>query len=284
MLVRHGATLRSRRSAFSPGAKGKGDSAPFGIARVASVAAICGVLPLLAPQLWGGFRIAQSDTVLAVIASSEQALSIRSAVGAWAMSLAVGWFALAYWQHRLTLWEAALVIISGGVALARLGNAWLFALAMLVPLARQLSAQRFQPFIPFGLVALSLVVTAYTALTTRPPALPATAARAALEAPVGGTVLSDWRWAGELQQRFGATHRVLASGGLASEPAEFWVDYVRVIQGHERWAETLERRDVNVLVLETPQAAAAAALLRSSRDWRVTYDADGALVAVRTTQ
>jgi len=251
---------------------------------VAYGVAICSVLPLLVPELWSGLRLAQADPVLSVIAPTEQALSVRSAVGVWAMCLTVGWFALAYWQRRLTWWEAALVVIGGGVVLARLGNAWVDALAMIVPLGRQLSALRLRPLVFIALGCLSLAVSGYTLATSLPPALPAAAARAALDLPVNGTVLSDWRWAGELQHRYGVAHQVLAASGLTSEPPEFWVDYVRIIQGHERWAEALQRRDVNVVILHPSQAAPAAALVRASGDWHITYDADDALVAVRTTQ
>src|SRR5947209_3808406 len=103
------------------------------------VAALGAVLPLFAAEIWSGFRIAQSDPVLSVIAATEQPLSVRSPGGVWAMLLALTWFALAYWQRRMTLWEAALVIGGGAAVLARMGNAWVFGVAMFLPLARQLS-------------------------------------------------------------------------------------------------------------------------------------------------
>src|SRR6266851_3757328 len=63
------------------------------------VTAMTAVLPLFAPEIWSGFRIAQSEAVLSVIAAAEQPLSVRSPGGLWAMLLALAWFALAYW-HR----------------------------------------------------------------------------------------------------------------------------------------------------------------------------------------
>ena len=244
-------------------------------------AAVCGIAPLFAAELWSGFRLAQTDPVLSVIAPGEQPLSVRSLVGVWAMALALIWFGLAYWQRRMTLWEAALVIVGGAVALARLGNAWLFGLAILAPLVRQLWCVR--PRLAIGaLGAAGLVIAAVTVVTTRPPALPMGAGQAALGANVTGRVFADWRWANQLQGQFGDRHEVLAARGLGSEPGDFWIDYVRVTQGHERWAEALRNWNVDLVVLDAAgQARPAADIIRASPDWQVTFDADGALVAER---
>src|SRR5882762_7989643 len=81
----------------------------------ASVLAVMAVLPLLVPELWVGFRVGLFDTALAVIASTEQPLSVRSPGGPWAIALALAWFGLAYWRRTFAWWEVALVVI-GGVA------------------------------------------------------------------------------------------------------------------------------------------------------------------------
>src|SRR5437016_6084264 len=66
----------------------------------ASVLAVLSVLPLLVPELWVGFRVGLFDTALAVIAPTEQPLSVRSPAGPWAIGLAVVWFGLAYWRRK----------------------------------------------------------------------------------------------------------------------------------------------------------------------------------------
>jgi hypothetical protein len=250
------------------------------LALAAYAAAICLVLPLFALVVGNGFRLALTDEVLSVIAATEQPLSVRSTDGAWALLLALAWFGLAYWQRRMTLWEAALVVLGGAAILARLGNAWLFGMAMVVPLGRQLSLFPARRQLLIVLAGLGLVVSAYTLVVTRPPALPAAAERAAL-ASTNGAVFADWRWAPGLQRD--GRSRVLAAGGLVSEPPDFWVDYVRIIQGHERWAEALKRFDANLVVLDTTYSGPAADLVRTSADWRVTFDGDGALVAERVS-
>ena len=241
-------------------------------------ATLSAILPLLAPEVWSGFRIAQSNEVLSVIAATEQPLSVRSPGGVWAVLLALVWFGLAYWRRQMTLWEAALVVLGGAAVLVRLGNAWLYGLAMIVPLARELRTLPIAGRILMGVASVGLVVSAYTLMVTRPPALPASAEHAAL-ATTNGTVFADWRWAGDLRRA--SRGQVLAADGLASESPEFWVDYVRITQGHERWAEALNRMGVGLVVLDTTQARPAADLLRVAPDWRVTYDADGVLVAER---
>jgi hypothetical protein len=244
------------------------------------LAAMALALPLFAIEIWSGFRIAQSDSVLSVIAPTEQPLSVRSPDGVWAMLLAFVWFALAYWRRRMTGWEAALVVLGGGAVLARLGNAWIYGLAMIVPLARQLSILRSRTALLAVAAFGGIAISAYTMWVARPPALPSGAESAAASA-TSGSVFADWRWAPRLQN--GNAKKVFAGGGLASESTDFWVDYVRVTQGHERWAEVLERLDVGVVVLETSAARPAADLVRGSSDWRVTYDADGVLVATRAS-
>jgi hypothetical protein len=75
---------------------------------------------------------------------------------------------------------------------------------------------------------------------------------------------------------------VLASGGLVAEPTDFWLDYLRIAQGHERWADLLTQMNVDVLVLDSSdQQRQAAAFVRASPDWRVVYDSGGTLVAQR---
>src|ERR1700730_3360150 len=126
------------------------------------VIAMCAVLPLLAPDVWSGFRLAQSDPVLSAISSAEQPLSVRSASGVWAIALALAWFSLAYWHRRVTLWEAALVLVGGAVALARLGNTWIAALAFVVPLGRQRAIANLRPLTPPIGAAACLVVAVLT--------------------------------------------------------------------------------------------------------------------------
>jgi hypothetical protein len=248
----------------------------------ASLLAACAVLPLLAPEVWTGFRLGVSDIALSVIAPTEQPLSIRSPGGLWAIALTCIWFALAYRRRDVKLWEATLVIVGGAAALLRLGNLWVDAVAMLLPLARQLAA--LKPFVPVQAAAAtgSLLVALVIVLMVKPPELPAAASQIALATTTRGKVMADWRWAGDLQRGLGSQHQVLAAGGLGSESFDFWLDYLRVAQGHERWAQVLRQFDVDVVVLDaTDQQRRTAELVRASADWRVTFDAGGALVAER---
>jgi hypothetical protein len=247
--------------------------------------ATCAVLPLVAPEVWGGLRLGFADPVLSAMSVFEQPLSVRSPGGMWAMGLALAWFALAYWHRTFALWEVALVLLGGAAALARMGNLWVDAAALLLPLARQVALLKLlKLWLPIyvGVAALSLAVAGLTLIQTRPPELPTAAIEAARRASIQGNVMTDWRWAGELQQRLGSDRAVIASGGPASEPTDFWLDYLRVAQGHERWADVLRRLDVDTVVFESVgQQHRAAELIRSSPDWRVTYDAGDALVAER---
>jgi hypothetical protein len=247
---------------------------------------VCAVLPLLAAEVWSGFRFAQSDQVLSVIAATEQPLSVRSPGGVWAMLLALAWFGLAYPQRRLTLWETGLVLLGGAAILARLGNGWLYALAMVLPLARQLSTTRARVGVLVCAGAASVAMSGYVLVTTRPPAIPPAAQQAAISATANatGTVFADWRWAPDLQRALGSRTRVLSAGGPATESADFWVDYLRISQGHERWQEALTSMNADLLVLETNASRPAANLVRASAEWRVLYDAEGALVARRASQ
>jgi hypothetical protein len=246
------------------------------------VAVALGVMPLVVASAWDGFRLAWSDPVKSVVAPAEEPLSVRSPGATWAIALTLAWFGLAYWQRRATAWEAALVVLGGAAALARAGNLWLDAAAMLVPLGRQIMLARPSPRTIGAVAAAGALASAVTLATTRPPALPPPALAAAEDAPRQGTVFADWRWAGDLQRAMGPSQQVLAAGGMASEPPDFWLEYVRVVQGHERWADDLQRLSASVVVLDAAgQARQGAALVRTSPDWRVLYDADGALVAQR---
>jgi hypothetical protein len=251
---------------------------------IALLVAALAVLPLLAPEVWTGFRLAFSDPFLSVIVQTEQPLSVRSPGGIWAMALAVAWFGLAYWQRKFALWEAVLVLLGGAAALARVGNLWVDAAFMLLPLARQLSTARVPGLILCVAATASVAIAILTVATGRPPELQQAVVDAARTSASRGSVMADWRWATDLQQRLGGQRRVFASGGLASESSDAWLDYLRVAQGHERWADALRTLEIDTVVLNaSDQQLQAAALIRGSSDWRVLYDAAGTLVAERTT-
>jgi hypothetical protein len=249
------------------------------------VVALAAVLPLIVPELWGGpsgFRLGVSDPVLSVISATEQPLSIRSPGGPWAIGLGLAWYGLGYWHRRISAWETGLVLIGSAAVLVRLGNAWLDAAALVLPLARQLRLADPRLW-QLGVVAIaSLVAVGLTVLASLPPPLPTVAASALVATPTRGTVLADWRWAAAVQRQLGATRTVLASAGLTSESPDFWLRYLEVAQGHASWSADLRYLDVDVVVLEaTDQQRAAADLVRASGDWRVIVDAGGALVAER---
>jgi len=250
---------------------------------VAMAVALCAVLPLIAPEVWGGFRLGTADPILSALSVFEQPLSVRTPGGPWAVGVALAWFALAYWRRKFALWEAALVLIGGAAALARVGNMWLDAAAMVLPLARQIDLLKLAPLALAGIGSGCLIVAGVLLVQTRPPELPVAAVAAVRQTPTQGNVLADWRWAGELQQQLGSDRSVLAAGGTPSEPSDFWVDYLRIAQGHERWADILRQLDVDTVVLESGvQQHRAAELVRASSDWRVTYDVGDTLVAERT--
>jgi hypothetical protein len=240
------------------------------------------VLPLVAPEVWVGFRLGLADPVLSAINPSEQPLSVRTPGGQWAVGLALVWFSLAYWHGCVQPWEVALVLGGGTAALLRNGNLWLDALALSLPLARQLQHTPLpRPGLLCGLaISGSLAVATATVVTTRPPALPAEAIQAVQAAPAEGSVFADWRWAPELQRDLGSARHVLAAGGLASESPDFWLDYVRVAQDHEQWQTALDRRDVGLLVVDA-DLTGLVDQVRASGQWRVVYDAGRVLVAQR---
>jgi hypothetical protein len=158
----------------------------------------------------------------------------------------------------------------------RTGNAWLDGLALIAPLGSQLACFRLRPLV-FGAAATAGVLAAGATLwTMRPPALPEAAVHVAQSADAN--VFTDWRWAAELQHHL--DHPVLASGGLASESAEFWLDYVRITQDYERWPDELRNLNVDLLVLPAEDAALLDQV-RASADWQVLYDQDSVVVARR---
>jgi hypothetical protein len=237
--------------------------------------AACAVAPLVAACAWYGFRLGTADQVLAVLSPTEEPLTLRTLPGVWLWCLVLAWFACAYRWRSYAWWEPVLVVAGAVTGLLRMGNAWLAALLLLAPLARQVGLVHLAASSALALVAVAL--SGALLLTARPPELPAAARRAASELPAR-RVLSDWRWAGSLQ----AQGQPYATGGLTSEPVEFWIDYLRLSQGHAHWQAVLDRLDVDVLVLDAAdQQAQAAALLRTSDAWRVVFDSPAVLVAAR---
>lgn len=243
------------------------------------VVALGAVVPLIALDTWTGFRLAFADPVLAVLSPTEQALSVRSPGGQWAMLLALAWFGLAYWGRNVRWWEIACVVLGGAAVLIRAGNAWLDAIALIVPLARQISLTKVSVWLLGSVVAVSLAYAAVLVWTTRPPALPAGAIDATPHEQE--TVFADWRWAPLLQQRMPQAH-VLAAGGLASESPDFWLNYVRIVNDYEQWPAELRALNADLLVLDSDNSTLADQV-RASSEWRVLYDTGNAFVAERST-
>jgi hypothetical protein len=236
------------------------------------------VLPLFALALWTGFRIGLSDSVLAAIAASEQPLSVRTPGGIWAVALALLWFALAYWRRNAPLWQTALVVLGATAALLRAGNAWIDGVLLIAPLGEQLTSLRPRPIMLCAISTCGVVLMASTLWTTRPPVLPKEAIDAAQGVASKGTVFADWRWAPNLQQHLG--ERVWAAGGLGAESSNFWLNYVRISQGDERWAAELQDLNADLVVLSGDQLALEQQV-RASSQWHVLYDSANALVAER---
>ena len=131
-------------------------------------------------------------------------------------------------------------------------------------------------------VFAGVLVGGYLLLTARPAAIPPQAIEAVAASSADSAILADARWANDLQQRLGASRQVLDAGGVQSHPGDFWIDYLRIEHGHERWNTILRDRNARIVVLDSAgDASAAADLLRAAPDWHVTYDANGALVAER---
>jgi hypothetical protein len=151
-------------------------------------------------------------------------------------------------------------VAAAAVALPRVGNVWLSALLLAPPLAKQAPRTWLAP--------LGLVVAAVLTLLMRPPALSQAAVEAARNA--GGAVFSDWRWAREV----GGT-------GMDQAATEYWLDYLRVAQGHERWDEILQGYQVVVLDAADRERLGAEQV-RQAADWQVLFDSQGVLVAERT--
>jgi hypothetical protein len=240
------------------------------------LAAAALVLPLFAPEMWSGFRLALPNDVLGVIAMTEQPLSVRTPGGQWTIGLALLWFALAYWRRRASRWEAALVLLGSTASLVRMGNAWLDGLCLIAPLGAQLAHLRPRAVILGGAAVIGVLVAGASVWSTRPPELPQAAIEAAQSAR--GTVFADWRWAPELQRHVDG--HVLGAAGLASETPPFWLDYVRITQDFEQWPAELRAMDVDLLVVDTDQPALPDQV-RGSAEWRVVYEGSHALVAQR---
>jgi hypothetical protein len=242
-----------------------------------SALAVTAVVPLMLPLIWSGYRLGLlPDPVLAALSPLEAPWSVRDPLGVYALLLVLAWFALAYRGRRVQWWELPLVLLGSAVVLPRVGNCWLAALALVPPLGMQLA--RREPRGALALSAACVFAALALLLLNRPAVLPDAAASAVLK--VQGGVLADWRWAPALQSR--APDRIVLGGrGLHGEPTTYWLDYLRVVQGHERWDAILRSYDARVLLLDAQQHRLAAEVVRASAEWHVVLDEGGVLVAER---
>jgi hypothetical protein len=215
----------------------------------AAAVAVCAVLPLLVPLVWHGISLRlQTNIALAALSPLEAPWSIREPLGVWALALCLVWFALAYRGRTARWWELPLVLLAMAVLLPRIGNAWPTAALLVLPLYRQAgAASRWLPLaIVIGLVASAALLV--RAKPSQPPVVALTAAGAEI-----------------------------GRQPLNSESTEFWLDYLRVVQGHERWQHILDGWGARAI--EVRGAPELARLVRDSAEWRVVKDDADALVA-----
>jgi hypothetical protein len=249
--------------------------------RLAWLAAGLLVAPVFVPVAWTGLHVGlRTDPVLGVISPLEQPLSIRTVAGLWTTLLVVGWFGLALRSRQLAVWEYGCVVLGGLLALVRLGNIWLAALLLLAALARQLSTREVPRVVLAGVATLSAVVGIANWTSLKPPPLPGAVDRAVQS--TNGTVFADWRWAAGLQRELGPQRVVLGAAGLVDTPSSYWLDYVRIERGHERWDSLLDQYAARVVILEPADAPEAAQLIRTSIGWRVLVDTADVVVAERS--
>ncbi len=264
-------------------------SAPFGSPRVLGSAALAvlaaGVVAVPLATNPVGLRVAlEGHATLAPLAEFERPLTGTTPIGAAALLLAAAWLLLAYLSQRATWWEGLLIVAAGAVTLSRLGNAWLLAVASIVPIARQLTLlQPRWPAVALGCLALATAVVAVSA-TVRPAPVPAAALEAAAASTVPGNAFTAFEWTTDLQQAAGPGRRVLGAGDPWQIPQSFWTDYQRISLGHTSTIELLDRNRVAVVVLDAGRSQARAAdLVRADPHWRVLLDAEGVVVAERRT-
>ena len=236
------------------------------------------------PLVWSGFHAAvQPREALGQLSDLEQPLTIRSPLGEWAALVALGWFALAYRARNVAAWEPALLVVGGTLALLRLGNTWLFAMAMVAPLARQVHLARIPFRLLFGAALVFIFISAGLLVATRPAPTPNTAVQAALAAPsTSGNVLAARQWADTVQRGLGSGRTVLGAGDLWGQSDEYWSDFQKMSLAHVTWAELLQRYDVGMVVLDASGSQKMlAAEIRQAPNWRTVLDDGSALVAVR---
>lgn len=240
------------------------------------IVAMAVVLPLIVPLIWSGYRISVlPDTVLAALSPTEAPWSIRDPLGVWALLLVLAWFGLAYRRRQAGWWELPLVLLAAAVMLPRVGNGWLTGLLLAPPLAVQLARLRDHRVLVLVAVACAAIAVAVTA-ASRPPSAPDVAPRS-----TGGAVFADYRWAPDLQRRL-PSHTVFGVNGLYAESTDYWLDYLRVVQGHERWSQILQAYDVRVLALPVePRQQLLRDLVRTAPEWQVVLDDGSGFVAER---
>ena len=145
-----------------------------------------------------------SDPVLGYVSSAEQPLSVRHPGGCVGDVAGGGWFALAYAQRRCVWWEAALVLGGGVVALLRAGNLWVLALALVVPLGARAGEAADVPVIEAGGRAGGALVGGYLLLLLSPLLFRRRRLTPWRRRDADSAILSDARWANDLQQRLGS--------------------------------------------------------------------------------
>lgn len=256
----------------------------FAIALVPPALALLAVAPMVLPLWWTGFRLAwQPHPTLGALLEAERPLTVRPFAGAWAVLAAAAWFGLAYRHRRIAWWEVVLFLSGAVLALVRLGNVWLFGLALVPLFARRLALARIPPLQAAAVAAALLAASGWALLATRPPPLPPVAVRAARSSTASGSMLAALAWATPLQQALGDVP-VLGAGDPWQAPPEYWPDFQKISLGHVSWLALLDRYGVDVVVLDAAGTQRRAAeLMRKQPGWQVLADADGALVARRTT-
>ena len=96
------------------------------------------------------------------------------------------------------------------------------------------------------------------------------------EGLLGSRLLTTDRWAGYVILRFWPEQQVFMDDRFDMYPRSVFDDYTEIADVGSEWAETLERRDVDVVVWDAD--APLAQVLRESGGWRLDFEDDDTVV------
>lgn len=240
--------------------------------------------PNLADMIeWQPLSIRSSHGLMAALVATALVFVYRLSprrISAAEVLLLIGFGAATLWTTRMLIWWAPLatmhLVWHAHAVAQKLLPAWTAAVAS--PRSGRWTVISttlvwvFFGFTPFGMSVMHGKIPDLKKSVSRET--PLAAVEYLRKKPPKGLIFNIMEWGDYLQWAGPPGLQIFMSSQMHLAPPEIWRDYMAVLNGNASWEDTLDRYDVNTIVVDKPERRALIYRIREDDSWKRVFEDD----------